>query len=444
MVKVGLSFTLVFCVHLFYNLIGDALMEDLYLKRNIIAIDLKSFFASCECVDRKLDPYTTPLVVCNPSQKGAITLAVTPYLKKFGVKGRCRVYELPKNIKIIKAPPRMSLYIKMSKEVISVYLEFVSPEDMHIYSIDEVFLDVTDYLNLYKMSTYELAKVIMKRIKDKTGLTSTAGIGPNLLLAKIAMDIEAKHNPNNIANWSYDDVPNKLWKITPLSKMWGIGSRMEIRLNKLGLFNVGDIAHYDKNKLKDKFGILGEELWYHSQGIDLSRIKDFNYEPKEKSISHSQILFKDYNGENILLIIREMIEVLTKRLRNAKKQTSVVGLGIGYSKDINGGFYHNQKLDVPTNDEHEIYNICLNLFDKYYEDLPIRKVSLNFGRLSNDTGVQLNLFESLEEIKLKKQENKAIDNIKEKYGANSLIKASSLLSDSTAIARNGKIGGHSA
>jgi len=372
-------------------------MENLYPRNNIIAIDLKSFFASCECVERNLDAFTTPLVVCDPNRNGAITLAVTPYLKKFGVPGRCRVYELPKNIEIIKVPPRISLYIQKSKEVLSVYLEFVAKEDMHVYSIDEVFLDVTNYLKMYKMSTYELAETIIKRIKEKTGLTTTAGIGPNLLLAKVAMDIEAKHVSTNIAEWTYDDVPTKLWPITPLSKMWGIGSRMERNLNKLGLFTIGDIAHYDKNKLTEKFGIIGEELWYHANGIDLSKISDFNGQVKDKSISHSQVLFKDYNGDNIQIIIREMIDVLTKRLRANRKQTSCIGLGIGYSRAIGGGFYHMQKLDTGTTDEKIIYNVCQNLFDKYYEDLPIRKVSICLGRLSNDTGIQLNLFETYEQ-----------------------------------------------
>lgn len=419
-------------------------MNDLYIKREIIAIDLKSFFASCECIERNLDPFKVPLVVCDPHRNGAITLAVTPYLKKFGVPGRCRVYELPRNIKIIKAPPRMSLYIKKSKEVLSVYLEFISKEDIHVYSIDEVFLDVTNYLKLYKMNSYELAFTILNRIKEKTGLTATAGIGPNLLLAKVAMDIEAKHVKNNIAKWTYDDVETKLWNITPLSKMWGIGSRMEKRLNKLNLFKIGDIASYDKNKLKDKFGVIGEELWYHANGIDLSKISDFNYAPKDKSISHSQILFKDYNEDNIMLIIKEMIDVLAKRLRENKKQTRVIGLGIGYSKDIGGGFYHVQKLDVATNDIEVIFNVCSNIFDRYYEYLPIRKVSITFGGLVEDNSIQLNLFETIEEIKIKKNENEAIDNIKNKYGANSLLKASSLLKDSTAIKRNNKIGGHNA
>ncbi len=419
------------------------------MGNNIIAIDLKSFFASCECIERGLDPFTTPLVVCDPNRNGAITLAVTPFLKQFGVPGRCRVYELgnyniPKHIKIIKAPPRMSLYIKKSKEVLSVYLEFVAKEDMHVYSIDEVFLDVSKYLKLYHKTSYELAIDIINRIKEKTHLTTTAGIGPNLLLAKVAMDIEAKHNPNNIAMWSYEDVKDKLWPITPLSKMWGIGPRMEKNLNNLGLFTIGDIANYDKNKLKDKFGIMGLELWNHANGLDLSKISDFNEQTRDKSISHSQVLFKDYNGESIQIIIRELIEVLTKRLRESNQQTSLIGLGISYSKDVGGGFYHMQKLDNSTTSEKLIYNVCQILFDKYYENLPIRKVSITLGKLSADNKVQLNLFESFENIKKEKSSNKAIDLIKNKYGNNSILKASSLLSDSTIISQNKKIGGHNA
>ena len=424
-------------------------MNNLSSENNIIAIDLKSFFASCECIDKGLNPFTTPLVVCDPNRNGAITLAVTPFLKQFGVPGRCRVYELenypiPKSIKIIKARPRMSLYIQKSKEVISIYLEFVAKEDLHIYSIDEVFIDVSKYLKLYQKSSYELALDIMNRVKEKTGLTTTAGIGPNLLLAKVAMDISAKHNPNNIALWTYQDIETKLWPISPLSKMWGIGPRMEKRLNELGLFSIGDIAHYDKNKLKDKFGIMGLELWNHANGIDLSKISDFNEVVREKSISHSQVLFKDYNGNNILLIIKEMISTLTIRLRSEHKQTALIGLGISYSKNVGGGFYHMQKLDTSTTNEKTIYDICLNIFDKYYEDLPIRKVSISLGKLSNDNLIQLNLFENYEQIKKEKEANFAFDEIKKRFGNNSLLKASSLLADSTIISQNQKIGGHHA
>ena len=226
--------------------------------------------------------------------------------------------------------------------------------------------------------------------------------------------------------------------------MWGIGLRMEKNLNKLGLYKIGDIAHYNKNKLKEKFGIIGLELWYHANGIDLSKISDFNGQVKDKSISHSQVLFKDYNGENIQIIIREMIEVLTKRLRDNKKQTALIGIGIGYSKSVGGGFYHMQKLDNATTSEKLIYDVCINIFDRYYEDFPIRKVSISFGKLSDDTGVQLNLFQNFEDIKIEKQGNIAIDEIRKKFGNNSILKASSLLNDSTIKERNKKIGGHNA
>ncbi len=415
-------------------------MNDLYVKRNIIAIDLKSFFASCECVERGIDPYTTPLVVCDPERKGSITLAITPYLKTLGVKGRTRVYNLPKNIKIIKVPPRMGLYRKKSKEVISVYEEFISKEDMHIYSIDEVFLDVTSYLSLYQKSAFELAKDILNRIKEKTGLTAAAGIGPNILLAKICMDIESKNSPDNISSWSYDDVPTKLWDIEPLSKMWGIGPRMELKLNNLKLYKVGDIARVSRFTLKDKFGILGEELWYHANGIYLDKISDLNSPPKDRSISHSQVLYKDYDENNITIIIREMVDLLTRRLRNMKKSTSVIGFGVNYSRTIGGGFSHTIKIDKYTKDSNEILTVCMNMFDKYYDYHPIRKISISLSGLIDDIGTQLNLFEPVEEAINRDRANSTIDLIKDKYGANSLLKASSLLPDSTIISRNNKNG----
>lgn len=414
-------------------------------QRNIICIDLKSFFASVECIDRNLDPYSTPLVVCNPEQVGAITLAVSPYLKQFGVKGRTRVYDLPKNIKIFKAPPRMRRYQEKSKEVINIYLDFVAPEDIHVYSIDEVFLDVTDYLNLYKKTDYELALDIINTIYEKTKLTATAGIGPNLLLAKVAMDIEAKHTKYNIAKWTSNDIQTKLWPITPLSRMWGIGSRMETRLNALGFYKVGDIAQANKNILKKHFGILGEELWEHTNGIDFSRIKDFNERNvKDKSFSNSQVLFKDYFDYNINIIIYEMVDTLCKRLRKEKQLCGLVGFGISYSKKVGGGFYHSTKLDILTDDIEKIYKTCIFIFDKYYEKMPIRKVSISLGKLVDNNQIQLNLFECFEEIEKKTNINKTIDDINEKFGPNKLLKASSLLSDSTIKDRNNKIGGHNA
>ncbi len=414
------------------------------MERNILCIDLKSFFASCECVERGIDGFKTPLVVANNTQgNGAITLAISPYLKSLGIPSRTRLYEIPKHIKYEIVPPRMNLYIAYSKKVVDVYLSFIAEEDILIYSIDECFLDVTNYLKMYKKSDYELAQDILKKVYEETGLTANCGIGPNMLLAKIAMDIEAKKYKNGIAKWTYDDVQTKLWEITPLSKMWSIGKNMQRNLNNMGLYKVGDIACYDVNILKKKFGILGVELYNHTHGIDESTIKDYKNSAKDKSFSHSQVLFKDYNENNIKIIIEEMIDVLCERLRKSHKQTSVIGIGIGYSKNIGGGFYHSIKTTL-TDQTKDIYNICLMIFDKYYEGLPIRKVTISCGGLQDKIGYQLNFFENPKDLEKKDKINEAIDEIKKKHGKNSLIKASNLYQDSTAIERNKKIGGHNA
>lgn len=410
-------------------------------ERNILCIDLKSFFASVECVERNLDPFTTPLIVADPSRKGgAITLAVTPYMKTLGVPSRGRVFEIPKNIKYITAPPRMSLYVKKSKEVINCFLDFISKEDMHVYSIDEAFLDVTDYLKLYKMDDVTLAKTIMARIKEKTGLTSTCGIGPNLLLAKVALDIESKHSPDFIAKWTYEDVKTKLWNITPLDEMWGIGSKTMKKLNDLGIYKVGDINKYSKDFYKKRFGVLGEELYLHANGIDNSNIKDDKYEIKNKSYGLSQILYKDYTPEEAILIIKEMCETICKRLRSNKKVCGVVGFGIGYSRSVGGGFYHSKKLSESTDNENVIFSICKSIYDSYIEEEPIRKVSISLGKITDNNYVQLNLFEevneTINEIPI------VVDEINKKFGDNAILKASSLLNYSTIKMRNKKMGGH--
>ncbi len=410
-------------------------------ERNILCIDLKSFFASVECVERNLDPFTTPLIVADPSRKGGtITLAVTPYMKTLGVPSRGRVFEIPKNIKYITAPPRMSLYVKKSKEVINCFLDFVSKEDMHVYSIDEAFLDVTDYLKLYKMDDVTLAKTIMARIKEKTGLTSTCGIGPNLLLAKVALDIESKHSPDFIAKWTYEDVKTKLWNITPLDEMWGIGSKTMKKLNDLGIYKVGDINKYSKDFYKKRFGVLGEELYLHANGIDNSNIKDDKYEIKNKSYGLSQILYKDYTPEEAILIIKEMCETICKRLRNNKKVCGVVGFGIGYSRSVGGGFYHSKKLSESTDNENVIFSVCKSIYDSYIEEEPIRKVSISLGKITDNNYVQLNLFEevneTINEIPI------VVDEINKKFGDNAILKASSLLNYSTIKMRNKKMGGH--
>ncbi len=413
-------------------------------ERNILCIDIKSFFASVECVDRNLDSFTTPLIVADPDRGGgAITLAVTPYMKTLGVPSRGRVFEIPKNIKYITAKPRMSLYIKKSKEIINIFLDFVSKEDMHVYSIDESFLDVTDYLKLYKMDDITLAKTIMNEINKRTGLTSTCGIGPNLLLAKVALDIDSKNSPDFIAKWTYEDIKTKLWNIEPLNKMWGIGNKTMKKLNDLGIKKVGDINKYPKSFYKKRFGILGEELYEHANGIDYSSIKSQNYETKNKSYGLSQILYKDYTILNVPLIIKEMVSKIAKRLRTNKKVCSVISFGIGYSRNIGGGFYHSKKINNPTDNEEKIYEICMNIFDNYIEDLPIRKVSISVGKIENNNYKQLNLFETEEENNKDDNITKVMDEIANKFGENALLKASSLYEYSTIKKRNNTLGGHS-
>ena len=414
------------------------------INRHILCIDLKSFFASVECVERGINPFTTPLVVANKTQgNGAITLAITPYLKAKGIPSRTRLYEIPKNITYQIVPPRMSLYIKKSKEVVNIYLDFVSEEDLHIYSIDECFLDVTTYLNYYHLTDEQLALKILKTIEEKTGLTATCGIGPNMLLAKIAMDKEAKKYKNGIAKWTYEDIPTKLWPITPLSDVWGIGKRLEKRLNNLGIYKIYDLAHYNKNILKEKFGILGQELYEHANGIDNSLINEFNHNPKEKSFSHSQVLLKDYYDDDILLIIKEMLEVLTRRLRTNHLECMVIHLSISYSKNIGGGFAHSLKLECATDNTDNLYLICKSIFDRYYlEHTPIRKVGISLGKLSKKEGIQLDLFENFEKKVLNEKLDYTLDNVHNKYGKNSILKATSLLSYSTIKERNQKIGGH--
>jgi len=419
-------------------------VEQYRLHKTIICIDLKSFYASVECVLRGLNPFTTPLVVADKSRSnGSVVLAVTPYLKRRGVKSRCRVYELPNDPRIIFAKPRMKKYLEFSTRVIEIYLKYVSYEDMHIYSVDEVFLDLTSYLSFYKKTDVEIAEMILKDILETTKIPATCGIGPNMLLAKIALDVESKKSPTFIAKWTYDDVPTKLWSIFPLSKMWGIGHNMERNLNRLGILSIGDLAHYPLEKLQRFYGIMGEELYHHAHGIDMSIINEkLVYKPVSKSYGMGQTLFHDYYGDTVTQIILEMTDEVTKRLRVGNKKAYTVNLGISYSKEISGGFNRQMTLTFPTNNEAEIYNSCITLFDEFYDGSPIRKVTIRVTNLVEEYFVQLNLFKDMNKVIKDHKLHSSIDNIKFKYGKSAALRASSLLKDSTVIARNTMVGGH--
>lgn len=400
-------------------------------ERVIMSIDLKSFFASCECVNRGLDPFSTPLVVADTSRgNGAMTLAITPYLRNKGVNSRSRVFELPKNIKIIFAKPRMKLYETYSEKVREIFKSFISEEDIHIYSIDEVFMDVTDYLKYYKMTDIELAKTIMKTIKDKTGLTSTCGIGPNIFLSKVAMDVEAKHNKEFIAKWTFNDIETKLWNLEPLSTIWGIGKNTEKKLNNLGIKKVKDINNYTRDFYIRRFGnVAGNDIWCKANGIDFTTIKDLNERTRDKSISMSQILYRDYSKEEAILIVKEMNDMLSKKLRRMNKTTKLVYLGINYSRDLCKSFKEtillNESEDIPE----RIYEVLEYIYYKNIENLPIRKVTIAYSKLSDKKCTQLSLFEN--NIIEKDEYHKAIDKINERFGDTSLLRASSLLKNST-------------
>ena len=421
-------------------------MEEYRLHKNIICIDLKSFYASVECAISGLDPFKTPLVVADKKRGGgAIVLAVSPYLRGFGVPSRCRVYELPKNINIIFRKPKMERYLEYSTRIVELYLRFVSEEDIYVYSVDEVFIDLTGYLNYYKMTDYEFAKMMLKTIYDETKLYGTCGIGPNMLIAKFALDIESKHSSKFIAKWNYEDLPNKLWPVTPLSKMWGIGHSMETSLNKLGIYKIGDLAKYDVKKLKKKFGIIGEELYYHSHGIDMSLVQDKKKaEPKSKSYGIGQTLFHNYYKPEIYQIIREMVDDLCRRLRLSNKLAKTVQFGFSYSKEVGGGFARQLKLEQPSQNQSSIYKACLQLMDKFYDNSPIRVVKISVTNIVEKKGYQVSLFEDIKQITKEHAVFSTMDVIKEKYGKNSINRASSELRHSTIKKRNDMIGGHNA
>lgn len=420
--------------------------EQYQIHKNIICIDLKSFYASVECALRGLNPFTTPLVVADQSRgNGALCLAVTPYLKSLGISSRARLFDIPDDIKpyIIYAKPQMKTYLEYTMKIIEIYLSYVADEDLYVYSIDEAFLDVTNYLSLYQMSDIDLGRKIVKDILNKLNLLASCGVGPNMLISKLAMDLDSKKQKDSIAKWTYEDIPKKLWPIEPLSKMWGIGHRMERNLNFLGLHTIGDIANYNISILKDHFGILGEELHYHTHGIDMSMIQDKNkLRAKSKSFGTSQVLFHDYQTPEIYTIILEMADEITRRLRMNKKRCRVIHFGLGYSLSTGGGLHQQVTLDQPTSSFKEIYHTCLDIFHRNYDGSLIRSVSVSLSKLTDSKIYQYSLFEDADEIEKEYQLLSSVDHIKTRYGKNAINRAEALEEHSTIIKRNRFVGGH--
>ena len=413
------------------------------MKNRVIAvIDMKAFYASIECVERGLDPLKAFLAVTDTSRKEAtIVLSVSHALKMKGVPSRCRRKELPKDLNIIFAVPQMEKYVKKSAEIISIILDFVGQDDLHIYSIDECFINLGPYLKLYRCTPKELVKKILAKIKNQTNLIATAGIGPNMFLAKVADDIEAKTNKDFIAEWTYDDVPKKLWPIKPLTKMWGISLGYSTKLNLLGIYTVGDLAKYDKEELIDRFGILGSELHNHANGIDETDIRE-KYLPLNKGLSIGQVLMRDYTKKEMVLILKEMCDELTIRLRKIQKNCGCVHLGIAYSSAIDGGFFHQVQLISPTSVNSDLLKGIMYLFNTYCEDKPIRRVCISYTDLSNKNIQQLSLFSDVQSLDDEEEMYKTLDEVMEKFGKNSISRTSALTKSSTIRERHNQIGGH--
>lgn len=415
-------------------------MNDLSFEpRNVLTIDLKSFYASVECLDRGLDPFQAPLAVCDPDRgKGTIVLAVSPYLKKLGVPSRCRRYELPKIPGLIQAVPRMQRYLDKSTEVNSIYLRYVDLENLYVYSIDEAFLDVTDFLRAARMSDVEYAKRIIAEVKSQTGLTVCAGIGDNMFTAKAAMDIGAKHSKDLFAKWTREDIPEKLWPVSPLSKMWGIGSRMEKKLNALGLYTVGDIAAFDPHYLVDRFGVIGGEIWLHANGVDRARVKD-KIRIRSRCLSVGQQLFKQADKNEIVLLGNEMAREMAVRL--AKTYSAAQSVGFWYSSD-DGGDFLSLKLHrgIFTSDEWK--RAIGSLTGSLPESATAWRLGITAGEIVSRQEIQSDIFTDWEKLERENRLDETLRKIEKAYGENSVVRLSSLLPGSNSMRRAKQIGGH--
>ena len=423
--------------------------------RLIFMIDMKSFYASCEAIRLGLNPMKAELVVMSRPEgstfNSGLIMASSPMAKKkYGIKNVMRGRDLPslkdaKNLKIID--PHMNLYIKKSMEVIKLFEKYAAREDIHVYSIDESMIDMTKSWHLFGKDPYLVARKIQKDIRDTLGLYTTCGIGENPLLAKLAMDIEAKHNYSLIAQWHYIDVPDKIWPIHNLESVWGIGKRTTAHLKHLGITNMYQLAHTNPAILKKEFGVIGEQLFAMSWGVDRSIISH-KYLPRAKSYSNSQVLPRDYyKQKEIEVVIREIGEQVAARIRAHKLKASKVSLMIGYSyaaldyEPQRNGFNVQRKI-VSTSSNTDLVANLIAIFRDNWEQVPVRHIGVEYGNLSPDTSQQFSLFKNPQQEINQRTLDITVDKLRKKYGFKSVMKASSLMKGATALHRSGLVGGH--
>lgn len=415
-------------------------------QRMYLCIDLKSFYASVECVERGLNPMTTNLAVADPERtEKTICLAISPSMKALGVKNRCRVFQIPKNIEYIMAPPRMALYIRYSAEIYGIYLKYIAKEDIHVYSIDEAFMDVTDYLHMYQMTPKELAKKIMTDVLETTGITATCGIGTNLYLAKVALDITAKHAKDHIGYLDEELYCKKLWNHKPLTDFWRIGRGISKRLSNYGITTMGKLAETDEDFLYRLFGIDAELLIDHAYGREPVTMADIkNYRAKVNCISSGQVLPRDYNYEEGLLVVKEMADALCMDLLEKGLVTDSISLYLGYSNEWQAeGDRGTESMSICTNSIREIMPYVCNLYARIAStDCLIRRLNLTFNRVVEQSYEQYDLFTDMEALEKDKKLQTAALQIKQRFGKNALVRGMDLQEAGTTMERNRQIGGH--
>lgn len=406
---------------------------------------MKSFFASVECALIGANPFETNLVVADEARgKGAICLAISPRMKSLGVRNRCRLFEIPKGIEYITAKPRMQKYIEFAGDIYSIYLDYFSKDDIHVYSIDESFLDITDYLRMYNKTPYEMAKFLINQIALQTHIPATAGIGTNMFLAKIALDITAKKSPDHIGFLDEEKFKKELWTHKPITDFWQIASGTANRLFHIGIMDMKGIANCQEELLYKTFGINAELLIDHANGRESCTIADIKaYKAKSKSISFSQILFEDYPYEKARLVIKEMTLNGCEEMMRRHVSCNRIGLYVGYSKDAHESTGGSAKLSVTTNLYSHIIDDMLKLFDQTTDRKSlIRRMAVSFSSLCDSDCEGYDLFSNFDMIDKEKKSEQTVLNIKDKFGKNSIVRAMDLDEGATQVERNKLIGGH--
>ena len=415
-----------------------------------MCLDLKSFYASVECADLGVDPFTTPLVVADASRGlGAITLAISPALKALGVKNRCRLFEIPSTIQYIAVKPRMRRYMEVSASIYGVLLEYVAPEDIHVYSIDEYFIDVTPYSRLYKKSYYDLALLFKDKVLDRTHIHATVGLGSNLFLAKVALDVLAKHAPKGIGVLNEELFKEKMWYHQPITDIWQIGKGIARRLHKYGVVDLHGITTVPEDRWYKEFGVNAELLIDHAWGRESCTMKEIHaYRPAKHSLSRGQILLRNYSYEECFVPLREMVESLLLELIAEEALTKHISLGVRYADSTVKGTGGSRRLSKYTCSLEVLSQAVLELYkETVHHHQEIRQLSVEFDDLVNRAAVpwEEDLFsdDPKEEEKAYQLERTVLE-IKERFGGNSILRASSLQEEGTMQFRNTLVGGHNA